>query len=351
VELEEYVNDEIIVYCRSGYRSQIACQILAEHNFTKVCNMLGGILAWIEAGYSIYTTSHHIIVNMEEEEILLQIEPLLPHLEPICVPCVLNQSCPSVNEPSNITFTMLEQEENHTVTLLTYDVNGTTFDVTIAHALLWSYNEVTDELNRTASFISTEITAEDMTLQFYSLSYMGQHKEYNLTLYTMLTPLNSETYNSSFTIMNYAPAGKSELVSLEIVEFNSSVTLSQQYAILGKVAKEVGKIYEKSGDETLQQLAKGYYTMEKEAKYLSKLVEKQLQEYNGEILNGSAVLMDPEPLCTLCQLACPLAAIGACWLVCWLFWPMCVYCATLMFYLTELGLGCMAACALLGACP
>jgi len=57
--------------------------------------------------------------------------------------------------------------------------------------------------------------------------------------------------------MNYAPAGKSGLTSLESVEFNSSVTLSQQYAILGKVAKEMGKIYEKSGDETLAQLVEG----------------------------------------------------------------------------------------------
>ena len=122
-----------------------------------------------------------------------------------------------------------------------------------------------------------------MSTQFYSLSYHVQHEKYNLTLYTNLVPLNSETYNSSFTIMNYAPAGKSGLTSLEFVEFNSSVTLSQQYAILGKVAKEIGKVYEKSGDETLAQLAQGYYTMEEEAKHLSKLVEKQLPEYNKEI--------------------------------------------------------------------
>ncbi len=42
----------------------------------------------------------------------------------------------------------------------------------------------------------------------------------------------------------------------------------------------------------LAQLAEGYYIMEKEAKGLSKLVEKQLQEYNGEILQSSAILME-----------------------------------------------------------
>jgi ABC-type multidrug transport system ATPase subunit len=66
------------------------------------------------------------------------------------------------------------------------------------------HNEASDEANRTAKFISTEITAEDTYMQFYSLSYMVQHAEYNLTLYTTLTPLESETYNSSFTVMNYA---------------------------------------------------------------------------------------------------------------------------------------------------
>ncbi len=92
--------------------------------------------------------------------------------------------------------------------------------------------------------------------------------------------------------MNYVPAGKSEIISAEFVEFNSSVTLSQKYAVLGKVAKEMGKVYEKSGDETLAQLAQNYYNMQKEAKYLSKLVEEQLQEYDKEILESSAILMD-----------------------------------------------------------
>jgi len=92
--------------------------------------------------------------------------------------------------------------------------------------------------------------------------------------------------------MNYAPAGKSGLTSLEFVEFNSSATLSQQYTILGKAAKEVGKVYEKSGDETLKQLAQGYQVMEKESKHLAKLVEKQLHEYDREILQSLAIITD-----------------------------------------------------------
>ena len=148
-------------------------------------------------------------------------------------------------------------------------------------------------------------------MQFYSLSYMVQHEEYNLTLLTTLTPLDAETYNSSFTIINYAPAGKSEPKSLESVKFNFTVTLSQQYAILSKVAKEVGKAYEKSVDETLAELAQGYYIMEDEAKGLSKLVEKQLQEYNKVIINIFVILMDDA--CSFqCGTLCGLIGVPAC---------------------------------------
>ncbi len=319
-ELEGHKNHEIIVYCRSGYRSQIACEILANHGFTKVYNMLGGILAWIDADYPIYTTSHHVTVNIVDGEILLQIEPLLLR-QTGCIPCAQNQTCPSGNGPPDIQFTVLEEEENHTVTLLSYEVNGTKFEVTIARTLLWSYNEFTDEINRTASLMSIGITAEDTSMQFYRLSYHVQHEKYNLTLYTNLASLNAETYNSSFTIMNYAPAGNSEVTSLELVEVNSPVTLSQLYAVLGKVAKEIEKVYEKSWNESLTFLTQAYYTMKEEAKYLSKLVEKQLTQYNHKILYSSAVLMDmwipngpspPPPTCTFeCWFGKFVSCIGA----------------------------------------
>ena len=108
---------------------------------------------------------------------------------------------------------------------------------------------------------------------------------------TFLAPLTSDTYNWSVTVIDYTSADKS-VESMEFVEFHSSVTLSEQYAILGKVAQEVGKIYQKSGDENLVQLAQGYRTMKKEAKHLSRLVRTRFLEYDREILNSSAVLMD-----------------------------------------------------------
>ena len=53
-ELADHENHEIIAYCKSGFRSQLASQTLDSHNFTKVYNMLGGITAWQSAGYPLW---------------------------------------------------------------------------------------------------------------------------------------------------------------------------------------------------------------------------------------------------------------------------------------------------------
>jgi parallel beta-helix repeat protein len=47
-------NDEILVYCKSGFRSAEASLTLADNGFSRVYNMLGGIIAWINATYPVY---------------------------------------------------------------------------------------------------------------------------------------------------------------------------------------------------------------------------------------------------------------------------------------------------------
>lgn len=47
-ELEEIKDEEVIVYCRSGRRSQMACFILDQMGFANTYNVEGGILAWID---------------------------------------------------------------------------------------------------------------------------------------------------------------------------------------------------------------------------------------------------------------------------------------------------------------
>jgi len=45
-ELAEHKEAEIVVYCRSGKRSERACQFLTQSGFKNVANLEGGILAW-----------------------------------------------------------------------------------------------------------------------------------------------------------------------------------------------------------------------------------------------------------------------------------------------------------------
>jgi len=54
-EIVSYNETEIIVYCRTGVRSQEGSDILVANNFTKIFNMLGGITAWIDAGYDYWS--------------------------------------------------------------------------------------------------------------------------------------------------------------------------------------------------------------------------------------------------------------------------------------------------------
>ena len=47
-EIAAHKNDEVIIHCRSGARSQKAALALKAAGFTKVSNLTGGILAWAE---------------------------------------------------------------------------------------------------------------------------------------------------------------------------------------------------------------------------------------------------------------------------------------------------------------
>jgi rhodanese-related sulfurtransferase len=47
-ELEDLKNEEVILYCRSGRRSMMACMVLDQLGFKDTYNLEGGILAWQE---------------------------------------------------------------------------------------------------------------------------------------------------------------------------------------------------------------------------------------------------------------------------------------------------------------
>ena len=45
-EIEDLKEEEVIVYCRSGRRSMMACMVLDQLGFKDTYNLEGGILAW-----------------------------------------------------------------------------------------------------------------------------------------------------------------------------------------------------------------------------------------------------------------------------------------------------------------
>ena len=45
-DIEDWKNDEIVIYCRSGNRSGQACLILESAGFANVKNLTGGMLEW-----------------------------------------------------------------------------------------------------------------------------------------------------------------------------------------------------------------------------------------------------------------------------------------------------------------
>ncbi|MFI5154580.1 MAG: rhodanese-like domain-containing protein [Chitinophagales bacterium] len=47
-DLDDWKEDDVIVYCRSGNRSGQACMILDMLGFKKTFNLAGGMLAWKE---------------------------------------------------------------------------------------------------------------------------------------------------------------------------------------------------------------------------------------------------------------------------------------------------------------
>ena len=47
-EIEDLKDEEVIVHCRSGHRSMMACMVLDQLGFKNTYNVTGGILAWQE---------------------------------------------------------------------------------------------------------------------------------------------------------------------------------------------------------------------------------------------------------------------------------------------------------------
>ncbi len=47
-DIDDWKDEEIIIYCRSGNRSGIAGQYIEQFGFKNTVNLLGGMMAWIK---------------------------------------------------------------------------------------------------------------------------------------------------------------------------------------------------------------------------------------------------------------------------------------------------------------
>jgi hypothetical protein len=128
---------------------------------------------------------------------------------------------------------------------------------------------------------------------------------------TLLKTLDEATYNQSTTHMEYMPSGSKPITTVEIVDFNTSVTLSQLFQSLAETTDKLGDVYEASEDSSLNVFAERYYTLANETQLLSHTVETQLSIYDKPILFNEAVIEDGF-WCDWCPIVCPGAEILIC---------------------------------------
>jgi len=244
--------------------------------------------------------AHHITVLGEPESPMIQIEPLSLFNFTSC-------GCQSCGQTYNITVntTILDQNETYVLTKITYTINDTVYELLFEHAILYKYSEISSSVNKTLEFTLTKISGEGTLLQTYSLIYTVQQREYTLDIMTRLIPLDSQTYNSSITLVRYVAAGQNVTLSLEFVEFNMPVTLSQLYSVLSTVVELMSNLYVDYVyfgvvDGTFIQLPIAYYTIKIELEEVADVVDLRLPEYNKLIMKSYVILNSTNWNCFTC---------------------------------------------------
>lgn len=354
-EIQAYSNQKIIVYCKTGYRSQLASEILANNSFTQVYNMLGGIFAWIEAGYPIFTTSHYATVDMAYGLIETQIDPMTLHQTGL-PPCTQSANtsqfpqCPSCgSNPDNVTnltngtitignisasviAQMLSADADHVILQATASFGSTVFGLTLNVTKLWLYDETSNTCERAAGVLSFNLKCDNASLDYYCFFYRVANSEYNLTVATALLPfvLDDEIYAQSSTSVVYSSSG-TKTISSEYVGFNSSIdSLSHEYAILAHVTRKMGLQYLAAQDGNLMQLAFNYFDIASELSYASSIVKYRAVAYDKPILTAQVSLIDPcdsnlngyiatacgLPFWGLCTIGCALVTGGIAAIAC-----------------------------------
>jgi hypothetical protein len=250
---------------------------------------------------------------------------------------------------TNQVTNVIVETESFSQATFSYMCDNVEYNNIISATTLWTYKN-SDRYGTNVSAIFEFLESSgDQNVQEYLLTYQIQHVDYEFIVSTILQLLDANTYSASTTTAKFIPTGKEDTVSVEEVLFTSPVTLSELYAELEIICKNLSQMYGNDGSEyndaSLKELAVNYGLMADEFKYLSNLVDNELQNYDLKILEGIAILFD-DATCTLCTLVVEiLATIITCGVVDYVLVP--VVCAALG--LASGGLGAVACTIITGA--
>ncbi len=314
-ELSGLKDREVLVYCMTGATSQRAAEILVIHGFMCVSSLSGGIVAWLEAEYPVWTASHYVSMNNGNS---FSSKPLLAVFAGFDISTSDCTSCQDFDMIGDVNRTTHEEDEYHRTESVSVDVNGTLFEATATTRWIWGFSEGSKSMNESVSFVSFKITVQGIEMLGYRLQYSIQHVEYTLGLNTVIYLADSDSYNSSMTIVAFKPnENPANIVSLEAIEFTESRNLSSIYRGISFIAKKTGNQYSHASDGYLNTLSDRYDLIHKHTKHLSKIVKRNLRSFDLDIERSFAVLYDPCDLeCWAFEFHSCYGAIGAVTLAC-----------------------------------
>jgi rhodanese-related sulfurtransferase len=342
-EIEQYKEMNLVIYCKSGLKSKEASTLLVNYGFLNVYNIEGGILAWLEAGFPIWTTSHEVTV---EEHGKVEISPRVIETYDCGCECTNENNNPNLFE--EIDYEIVQESLNNKEIAMTYKIDDKFYETSIKISTLFSLESESKGIKRYYEIISYEISTDDNIRKFYIIKSSVIHKEYSLSISTMLTYSNLDYYDKSDNLVIFTSEGKSDTLTLELININKMITLSQQYKIIGKIAKKLANVYKKSEDIELRSFFHNYRIISKQLNDLSQFVREYHNDYDKLILESAATIIDPsvapppidgggggddggddgswgdDVTCIACKIAFDAALLGGCLLGCLIWPPFCV---------------------------
>lgn len=160
------------------------------------------------------------------------------------------------------------------------------------------FNSSTD--SKMLRLLEVRVYNETFSKEFKMLGYFSETATYNFSLVTRIMEMDGENY--FVTTINIAPKNDRKFAPFaDIIEIKSKTTLAEHYRILAKVLNEI-----RSHEETNWVWNKA----KNELNYLSRVVERDLSEYNVRGY-GWAVVIDS--ICTdYCSFICGIAIGSLC---------------------------------------